>query len=1206
MRGPSGRRRSPDRLAVSTVLIVVALVTGSCSDQFEPTPSLPSAEVAAVTAPVIFVGAGDISGCTSTGDSRTALLVESILNANPTAWAFVAGDNVYEDGSTVEYRDCYGPTWGRFKTRTRPSLGNHEYDGIEGPTPSFDYFGDALWENSRDRGGYYSFNLGETWHIVVLNSNESFVPAVVGSPQDTWLKADLAANNRPCIAAVFHHPRFFSSTDPASPLSRSWVKPFWQALYAAGADLILNGHSHNYERFAPMNPDGVADPQKGIRQFIVGMGGKSVSTATNIAPNSEMRNGDTFGVMELTLDASSYSWRFVPEAGKSFTDAGTNNCHNPSGEVETNTPPSAAFTQTCSGLNCAFNSDASSDSDGIISSRGWQFGDGATSTQANPAHAYATAGNYTVNLTVTDDDGATNTVSHSIQVGSPPVGGGAVLVGAGDIAHCSLASDEATAKLLDALPAATVVTLGDNANSVGSATDFTNCYGPTWGRHKARTRPIPGYMDYKTAGATGYYGYFGSAAGTSGQGYYSYNLGDWHIVALNSMVSMSAGSAQEQWLRADLAANPKVCTLAYIARARFSSGKNGGATSVQPLWQALYERGADIILAGSDHSYERFARQTPTGAANPASGIQQFVVGTGGQSLTGIVASQPNSVVFNGSTFGVLKLTLGATGYSWEFVPVAGSTFTDAGSMDCVGAPPPVPNLAPTANFTQACTGLSCSFTDASSDNDGTIKSRSWEFGDGATSTATNPTHAFATGGTYSVKLTVTDDDDALSQPVTHSVTVAPIPNSPPTAAFEPNCHGLDCDFDNNSQDSDGTIVAWSWDFGDLGAGDTSDQPAPSHSYAEAGTYTVTLTVTDDDGAESAPVVKDITVAEPPVNAPPVAKFTAPSCTTGVVCSFQDQSTDDGSIVTRRWDFADPPGTVVSTSNGTISHTYNAPGDYPVTLTVVDNGGATSDPAAQHTVTVSDAPNAAPTASFTRSCNNLACTFTDQSSDADGTIKTRAWDFGDGSTSTAQNPSHTYAGGGSKTVTLTVTDNRDKPSAPATQTFSVVANLAPTASFTASCSGLTCAFTNGSSDSDGSIVGRSWTFGDGATSISNSPSRTYAAAGTYTVGLTVTDDDGATGTTTGSVTVTAPNRPPTALFVSACTKLSCTFTDQSTDPDGNSTIVAWSWAFGDGTSSTLRNPTHVYGRKGKFKVKLTVTDDRGTSDPVTHTVSVAP
>ena len=1203
MGGATVCRSSRSRLAASITLIGLALTIASCSDQFEPSPSLPSAELSQASAPVILVGAGDISGCTTTGDSKTALLVESILNANPTAWAFIAGDNAYEDGSSAEYRDCYGPTWGRFKARTRPSLGNHEYDGVEGATPSFDYFGDALWENSRDRGGYYSFNLGDTWHIVVLNSNSNFVPVRAGTAQDTWLRDDLAANHRPCIAAIFHHPRFFSSRDTTSDLESSTVRPFWDRLYAAGADLILNGHVHSYERFAPQAPDGTLDPQNGIREFIVGTGGRSISVPTKVHPHSEVRNGATYGVMELTLNTGSYSWRFVPEAGESFTDAGTNNCHNSSGGVQTNTPPTASFTQSCSGLGCSFNSDASFDGDGFIATRSWSFGDGGTSTTANPSHSYATGGSYTVTLTVTDDDGASTAVSQSVQVGSSPPGGGAVLVGAGDIAHCSLSSDEATAKLIDALPTATVFTLGDNANSTGSATDYSDCYQPTWGRHKARTRPAVGYMDYKTPGATGYFGYFGAAAGTSPEGYYSYNLGDWHIVVLNSMVSMSAGSAQERWLRTDLQANPKVCTLAYIARARFSSGKSGGSTGVQALWQALYESGADVILAGSDRIYERFARQTPTGAADPVNGLQQFVVGTGGQSLTGLLTRQPNSVVFNGSTFGVLKLTLGATGYSWEFIPVAGSTFTDAGSMDCVGAPAQTPNLAPTANFTQVCTGLACSFTDASSDNDGTIKSRSWEFGDGATSTAANPSHTYGSGGTYSVKLTVTDDDNALSQPRTRSLTVA---NSPPTAEFVPTCQDLECDFDNNSADADGTIVAWNWSFGDDGPGNTSDQPAPSHSYAAAGTYTVTLTVTDDQGASAGPVSRQVEVSEPLPNVAPTADFTAPACTTGVACSFQDQSTDEGIIVTRHWDFGDPPGVVVSTSNGTISHTYNTPGDYAVTLTVVDDDGATSDPPAQHTVTVSDAPNAAPTAAFTRSCNNLACTFTDQSSDADGTIKTRAWDFGDGSTSIAQNPSHTYAGGGSKTVTLTVTDDRDKPSAPTTQTFSVAANVAPTASFTSSCSGLTCTFTNGSSDVDGTIVGRSWTFGDGATSTSNNPSRTYAAAGTYTVGLTVTDDDGATGTITGTVTVTAPNRVPTALFGSACTQLSCSFTDRSTDPDGNGTIVTWNWTFGDGSSSTLRNPTHVYGLKGKFKVKLTVTDNRGASDPVTHTVTVAP
>jgi hypothetical protein len=348
-------------------------------------------------------------------------LVESILNADPTATAFLAGDNAYEDGSAAEYRDCYGPTWGRFKARTRPSLGNHEYDGVERAKPSFDYFGDALWENSRIRGGYYSFNLGDSWHVVVLNSNPDFVPNAVGSPQEKWLRDDLAANNRPCIAAIWHHPRFYSSSDTASSLQRGWVKPFWQALYEAGADLILNGHAHNYERFAPQTPDGVADPDKGIRQFIIGTGGKSLGSVSKIHPNSQVREGKTFGVLKLTLSPGSYAWQFVPEAGRTFTDAGTSNCHPASTQPASAPPPApnvlplAYFGSACIRLSCSF-TDRSKDSDGSIVAWKWAFADGTSSTSRSPTHLYKAGGTYKVRLTVTDNRGGTGTITHSVSL----------------------------------------------------------------------------------------------------------------------------------------------------------------------------------------------------------------------------------------------------------------------------------------------------------------------------------------------------------------------------------------------------------------------------------------------------------------------------------------------------------------------------------------------------------------------------------------------------------------------------------------------------------------------------------------------------------------------------------------------------------------------------------------------------------------------
>lgn len=274
-----------------------------------------------------------------------------------------------------------------------------------------------------------------------------------------------------------------------------------------------------------------------------------------------------------------------------------------------------------------------------------------------------------------------------IPTATSPAPGETVLVGAGDIAECDLHFDEATADLLDAIPG-TVFTTGDNAYGNGTPQEFQECYDPSWGRHKARTMPSPGNHDYGTDNAAGYFGYFGPAAGNPDNGYYSYDRGQWHIVALNSNCNdidagCDAGSPQEQWLRQDLAANPRMCTLAYFHHPLFSSGSHGGSASVLELWQALYDFGADVVLNGHDHNYERFAPQDPAGNADPESGIRQFVVGTGGTDLRNAGPPVANSEVLDAETHGVLKLTLHSTSYDWEFVPVAGETFGDAGSDDC-------------------------------------------------------------------------------------------------------------------------------------------------------------------------------------------------------------------------------------------------------------------------------------------------------------------------------------------------------------------------------------------------------------------------------------------------------------------------------------------------------------------------------------------
>ena len=272
--------------------------------------------------------------------------------------------------------------------------------------------------------------------------------------------------------------------------------------------------------------------------------------------------------------------------------------------------------------------------------------------------------------------------SAAVTVTPPPAAGGAVLVGAGDIADCGSTGDEATAALLDGI-AGTVFTTGDNAYSSGTPEQFAQCYEPGWGRHRARTRPAPGNHDYGTSGASGYYAYFGANAGEAGKGYYSFDLGEWHVISLNSNIDMSAGSAQEQWLRADLAATTRACVLAYWHHPRFSSGAHGSDTGPQPLWQALYDFGAEVVLAGHDHNYERFAPQTPDGVRDDARGIREFVVGTGGVGFRSVSAPIANSESTTDATFGVLKLTLMSGGYAWEFVPVAGATYRDSGAGTC-------------------------------------------------------------------------------------------------------------------------------------------------------------------------------------------------------------------------------------------------------------------------------------------------------------------------------------------------------------------------------------------------------------------------------------------------------------------------------------------------------------------------------------------
>ncbi len=313
---------------------------------------------------------------------------------------------------------------------------------------------------------------------------------------------------------------------------------------------------------------------------------------------------------------------------------------------------------------------------------------------ASPTASPAQASSATVTPSRTTIPSASTTASPSsspARTPTPTLPADPVLVGAGDVATCSGTGDEATAALLDAVvasdPGATIFAAGDDAYESGTAAEFAGCYAPSWGRHKARTRPVVGNHDYLTAGAAGYFGYFGAAAGDPAEGYYSFDLGAWHVVVLNSNCNEVGGckadAPQGRWLTADLAAHPAACTLALWHHPRFTSAQSGIPPAMLPVWQSLYAAGADLVVNGHDHIYERFAPQDPVGAADPARGIREIVVGTGGRSHDRLLTLRANSEARTATTYGVLKLTLHPTGYDWEFLPVAGQSFRDAGSTAC-------------------------------------------------------------------------------------------------------------------------------------------------------------------------------------------------------------------------------------------------------------------------------------------------------------------------------------------------------------------------------------------------------------------------------------------------------------------------------------------------------------------------------------------
>jgi hypothetical protein len=354
-------------------------------------------------------------------------------------------------------------------------------------------------------------------------------------------------------------------------------------------------------------------------------------------------------------------------------------------------PPNVSVTAPAAGATVSGTAMlAASASDNVGVTRVTWYVDGTavaddTSAPWSQAWSSASVADGAHSVTAKAQDAAGNvgsSASVSFRVGNagsqPPPAGDPVIAAAGDIAG-SGTGDEATARLLDSIAPKAVLTTGDNAYESGTLTEFNSFYDPTWGRHRAVTHPVPGNHEYTTAGASGYFDYFGAAAGDRGKGYYSYDVGAWHLIALNSEVAHDAGSVQVAWLKSDLAASTAKCTLAYWHKPRFTAGNYSDFAEYTPFWQALWDANADVVLAGHDHNYQRYAPLNPSGIADSARGLREFVVGTGGRSHYALRADS-RRLAGNATAFGVLKLTLHPASFDFAFVPEAGQTYSDSGS----------------------------------------------------------------------------------------------------------------------------------------------------------------------------------------------------------------------------------------------------------------------------------------------------------------------------------------------------------------------------------------------------------------------------------------------------------------------------------------------------------------------------------------------
>ncbi|MDH3646052.1 MAG: PKD domain-containing protein [Gammaproteobacteria bacterium] len=867
-------------------------------------------------------------------------------------------------------------------------------------------------------------------------------------------------------------------------------------------------------------------------------------------------------------------------------------------------PPVADPNGPYSGLvgdSIAFDGSGSSDPDGNIVTYAWDFGDGSSGSGQNPTHSYSGAGTFTVTLTVTDNDGLTGSASTTATISpqpQPPVadpnGPYSGLVGDSIAFDGSGSSDP-------------------DGNIVTYAWDFGD------GSSGSGQNPTHSYSSAGTFSVTltvtdndGLTGSASTAATISPQpvaptadpnGPYAAQVGESITFDGSGSVDPDGNIVSYDWNFGDGGTGTGVSpSHAYSAEGTFTvtltvtdnDGLTGSASttatiSPQPVAPTANPNGPYSALVGDSITFDG------SGSVDPDGNIVSYDWNFGdGGTGTGVSPSHAYTAE------GTFTVTLTVTD---------NDGLTGSASTTATISPQPV---APTANPNgpySALVGDSITFDGSGSvDPDGNIVSYDWNFGDGTTGTGVGPSHAYSAEGTFTVTLTVTDND-GLTGSASTTATISPQPVAPTANPNGPYSAlvGDSITFDGSgSSDPDGSIVSYDWDFGDGGTGTGVN---PSYAYSADGTFTVTLTVTDNDGLTNSATTTATISAQPQ---PPVANPNGPyGAQVGESITFDGSgsSDPDGSIVSYDWDFGDGgTGTGVNPS-----YAYSADGTFTVTLTVTDNDGLTNSATTTATISAQPQPPVAdPNGPYGAQVGESITFDGSGSSDPDGSIVSYDWDFGDGGTGTGVSPSYAYGAEGSFTVTLTVTDN-DGLTNSATTTATISAQpQPPVADPNGPYSGQVgdnIAFDgSGSSDPDGSIVSYDWDFGDGGTGTGVAPMHTYSVDGVFTVTLTVTDNDGLTGSASTTATISAqpvaPTADPNGPYAAQVGE-SITFDGSgSSDPDGN--IVTYAWDFGDGTAmGTGVMPTHAYSAAGTYDVTLTVTDSDGLTDTASTTATIS-